>query len=399
MPYCLLMDGLAKSRRILEAKSIFEEMKKKQVKSDGYCYSIMISAFCRGGLLKEAKQLARDFEATYDKYDLVMLNTMLCAYCRAGEMESVMQMMRKMDELAISPDWNTFHILIKYFCKEKLYLLAYRTMEDMHNKGHQPEEVMQLSIVYHVGDITMGLSAFQAMNLGSIWSGALLEPPSSPILPHLLIRNFMDCAYFRKFYPLILCVVMWIVGLLEGLEDFSTEELCSSLISHLELLSAQDNEGLISKPSIKKFATAFMKFGNVNLINDVMKAIHGSGYKIDQELFQMAVTRYIAEPEKKELLLHLLQWMPGQGLNNRSKSRIDRFLISEDREAHVQGAIQAVLARPVFDHSLILLDGGGMRRGPTPFRFENMWLKEDDFKEEIRQWWRGFKRVDQLALF
>lgn len=32
-----------------------------------------------------------------------------------------------------------------------------------------------------------------------------------------------------------------------------------------------------------------------------------------QELFQMAVTRYIAETEKKELLLHLLQWMPGHG--------------------------------------------------------------------------------------
>lgn len=27
----------------------------------------------------------------------------------------------------------------------------------------------------------------------------------------------------------------------------------------------------------------------------------------------MAVTRYIAEPEKKDLLLQLLQWMPGQG--------------------------------------------------------------------------------------
>ena len=101
----------------------------------------MISAFCRGGLFGEANQLARDFEATNDKYDLVMSNTMLCAYCRAGEMESVMRMMRKMDELAISPDWNTFHILIKYFCKEKLYLLAYKTMEDMHNKGHKPEEV------------------------------------------------------------------------------------------------------------------------------------------------------------------------------------------------------------------------------------------------------------------
>jgi hypothetical protein len=27
----------------------------------------------------------------------------------------------------------------------------------------------------------------------------------------------------------------------------------------------------------------------------------------------MAVSRYIAEPEKKDLLIQLLQWMPGQG--------------------------------------------------------------------------------------
>ncbi|XP_034702451.1 pentatricopeptide repeat-containing protein At1g10910, chloroplastic isoform X1 [Vitis riparia] len=273
MPYCLLMDGLAKSRRILEAKSIFEEMKKKQVKSDGYCYSIMISAFCRGGLLKEAKQLARDFEATYDKYDLVMLNTMLCAYCRAGEMESVMQMMRKMDELAISPDWNTFHILIKYFCKEKLYLLAYRTMEDMHNKGHQPEEELCSSLISHLGKIRAHSQAFSVYNMLRYSKRTMCKALHEKILHILVAGRLLKDAY----------------------------------------VVVKDNEGLIPKPSIKKFATAFMKFGNVNLINDVMKAIHGSGYKIDQELFQMAVTRYIVEPEKKELLLHLLQWMPGQG--------------------------------------------------------------------------------------
>lgn len=111
------------------------------IPADGYSHSIMISALCRSELFEEAKQLARDFEATYNKYDLVIMNSMLCAYCRAGEMESVMKLMRKMDELAISPDRNTFHILIKYFCKEKLYLLAYRTVEDMHKKGHQVGEV------------------------------------------------------------------------------------------------------------------------------------------------------------------------------------------------------------------------------------------------------------------
>ena len=30
-----------------------------------------------------------------------------------------------------------------------------------------------------------------------------------------------------------------------------------------------------------------------------------------------------------------------------------------------------------------------MRRGPTPFRFENMWLKEEGFKDVPRTWWEG----------
>lgn len=102
----------------------------------------MISALCRSKFIDEAKQLASEFEMKYDKYDVVILNSMLCAYCRSGEMENVMKMMRKMDESAISPDWSTYKILIKYFCKERLYLLAYRTMEDMHKKGHHTPEVI-----------------------------------------------------------------------------------------------------------------------------------------------------------------------------------------------------------------------------------------------------------------
>ena len=44
------------------------------------------------------------------------------------------------------------------------------------------------------------------------------------------------------------------------------------------------------------------------------------------------------------------------GYNNLLKSIIDRFLISEDWEVHFQGIIQVVLARPVSDHSPIILD-------------------------------------------
>lgn len=104
----------------------------------------MISALCRSKRFEEAKELSRDSETTYEKCDLVMLNTMLCAYCRAGEMESVMRMMKKMDEQAVIPDYITFHILIKYFIKEKLHLLAYQTTLDMHSKGHRLEEVTSI---------------------------------------------------------------------------------------------------------------------------------------------------------------------------------------------------------------------------------------------------------------
>ncbi|RVX19563.1 hypothetical protein CK203_005041 [Vitis vinifera] len=98
----------------------------------------------------------------------------------------------------------------------------------------------------------------------------------------------------------------------------------------------------------------------------------------------------IEELALKDLPLHggLFTW--SGGLNGLSRSRLDRFLISEDWENHFSGAIQCSLPRPVSDHFPILLDGGGTRRGPIPFRFENMWLKEEGFKELLKGWWQGF---------
>ncbi|WCJ18296.1 Pentatricopeptide repeat (PPR) superfamily protein [Euphorbia peplus] len=273
MPFCLLMDGLAKSGHVNEARSVFYEMKAKDVKSDGYAHSIMISAYCRGGLFEEAKQLANEFEAKYDKYDVVILNTMLCAYCRAGDMDNVMQTMKKMDELAITPNYNTFHILIKYFCKHKLYLLAYRTMEDMHRKGHKPEEELCSSLIFHLGKTKAHAEAFSVYTILKYGKRTMCKSLHEKILHILIAGQLLKDAY----------------------------------------IVVKDNADSISQAAIKKFANAFMKLGNINLINDVMKAIHVSGYKIDQEVFQTAISRYIAEPEKKDLLLQLLQWMPGQG--------------------------------------------------------------------------------------
>ena len=75
------------------------------------------------------------------------------------------------------------------------------------------------------------------------------------------------------------------------------------------------------------------------------------------------------------------------GRNNQSWARLDRFLVTQQWLDMFSGVAQYRLHRPTSDHFPILLMGGGLRRGPTPFRFENMWLKVDDFNGLLREWW------------
>ena len=77
------------------------------------------------------------------------------------------------------------------------------------------------------------------------------------------------------------------------------------------------------------------------------------------------------------------------GRNNCAKSWLDRFLVSFGWENRFSGVVQCILPRHVLDHFPILLDGGGIKLGPTPFRFENMWLKGEGFKELLKNWWQN----------
>ena len=70
-------------------------------------------------------------------------------------------------------------------------------------------------------------------------------------------------------------------------------------------------------------------------------------------------------------------------------SRLDRFLVSIDWESKFSKVVQRCLPRPTSDHSPILFDSDRMRTGPSPFRFELMWLKYEGFKEILKGWWQS----------
>ena len=77
------------------------------------------------------------------------------------------------------------------------------------------------------------------------------------------------------------------------------------------------------------------------------------------------------------------------GLNNQRMSRLDRFLVTADWEIQFSNVTQSILPRPVSDHCPVMLDSDGIKSGPSPFRFENMWLKLAGFKDILRDWWQS----------
>uniref|UniRef100_A0A2N9J257 Reverse transcriptase domain-containing protein n=1 Tax=Fagus sylvatica TaxID=28930 RepID=A0A2N9J257_FAGSY len=69
---------------------------------------------------------------------------------------------------------------------------------------------------------------------------------------------------------------------------------------------------------------------------------------------------------------------------NEAMSRIDRFLFSEDWDGFFPMILQKRLPRILSDHFPIILECGDFSRGRRPFRFENMWLKAEGFKERVQ---------------
>ena len=103
-------------------------------------------------------------------------------------------------------------------------------------------------------------------------------------------------------------------------------------------------------------------------------------------------SQIIDELELKDTPLSGGQYTWKGGLNNRRMARLDRFLITDDWETLFGDDNKSLLPRPLLDHHPILLEGGRCTiKGPSPFRFENMWLQKEGLKTLVEEWWRSYE--------
>ncbi|RVW80650.1 hypothetical protein CK203_044356 [Vitis vinifera] len=84
------------------------------------------------------------------------------------------------------------------------------------------------------------------------------------------------------------------------------------------------------------------------------------------------------------------------GLHNQAWARLDRFMVSPSWLDQFSNVTQKRLSRPISDHFPIIIEGGDKRRGPLPFRFENMWLKVKGLKTLCGVGGRGCQSVEEV---
>ena len=86
--------------------------------------------------------------------------------------------------------------------------------------------------------------------------------------------------------------------------------------------------------------------------------------------------------------------------------RLDRFLVSVCWGEVFPYFRQEMEVRVVSDHCPIILDSNPPSWGPTPFRFENMWLNHKSFSSFFGKWWEetvtsgweGYKFLSKLKI-
>ncbi|RVW36927.1 hypothetical protein CK203_094920 [Vitis vinifera] len=135
--------------------------------------------------------------------------------------------------------------------------------------------------------------------------------------------------------------------------------------------------------------------GDFNMIRFPEECGRGGGLSASMRRF----LEVVEDLELRDFPLQGVLFTWRGGLNIQSHSRLDRFLVIDNWDNLFNGAVQGVLPRPIFDHFPILLEGG-MKRGPFPFRFENTWLEEEGFKDQMKTWWGSlsFTRTSNFVL-
>lgn len=138
--YNSLLNGLCKASKYNEAIETFKSVLEKGCAPNIITYNILLESLCKVKRLKEALDLIVEVESKGLKPDDVTFGTLLNGFCENGDLDGAYNFFRKVEKnYKFSHTAATYNIMITWFSKKLILIMAEKLFHEMAEKGFPPD--------------------------------------------------------------------------------------------------------------------------------------------------------------------------------------------------------------------------------------------------------------------
>ncbi|KAJ0716955.1 putative tetratricopeptide-like helical domain superfamily [Helianthus annuus] len=143
--YSTMIKGLCKFGNNDNAVGLLRLMDERGCKPDIYAYNAIIDSLCKDKMIEDAFKLFNEMVfAKGIQPDVITYTSLIYGLCNLCRWDEVSKLLKEMEDLRISPNFQTFSILVDAFCKEGSVDEAEAVIDIMFERGEQRHFLIHL---------------------------------------------------------------------------------------------------------------------------------------------------------------------------------------------------------------------------------------------------------------
>ncbi|KAM3330585.1 hypothetical protein ACQJBY_027035 [Aegilops geniculata] len=306
--YSSLLNAYSVNSYYEKAELLMKDLRSSGLTPNKVILTTLLKVYSKGGLFEKAKELLTELEASGFAQDEMAYCILIDALAKGGKIWEATMVFNEMKEKGVKSDGYAFSIMISALHRGGYREEAKELAKEFEDQNATYDLVMLNTSLraycntYDTESVMRMLKKMDELNISP-----------DDITFNTLIRYFCKAKVYHLAYKTI--VDMHTKG------HQLNEELCSEVMVQL---------GEAGFPSEAFSVYNMMRYSKRTVCKSLHEKVLGilvpagllkDAYIVIKETFGRVIQRYIQKPDKKQLLLCLLDWMTGQGYSVDSSSR------------------------------------------------------------------------------